>query len=269
MCGITGFIDFSKKQNQSTLENMVQTLKHRGPNNNGAILYTDEFAFVGLGQTRLAIIDVSNDGNQPMEYKYFSIVFNGEIYNYKEIKKELIQLGHKFSSNSDTEVIIHAFEEWQTACDHKFIGMFAFVIYDKNSNNVYAFRDRAGVKPFFYYQKNGVFMFASELKAFHEHPSFDKKIDGNALHSYFDYGYVPSPHCIFEDTNKLDPGHFFELNLKKNELKVTEYWNSDSFYSMPKLTLDYTEAKSELKTLLKSAYNYRMVSDDDECMWWV
>ena len=225
MCGITGFIDFSKKQNQSTLENMVQTLKHRGPNNNGAILYKDEFAFVGLGQTRLAIIDVSNDGNQPMEYKHFSIVFNGEIYNYNEIKKELLQLGHKFSSNSDTEVIIHAFEEWQTACVHKFIGMFAFVIYDKNNHNIYAFRDRAGVKPFFYYQKNGVFMFASELKAFHEHPSFDKKIDVNALHSYFDYGYVPSPHCIFEDTYKLDPGHFFELNLKKNELKVTEYWN--------------------------------------------
>lgn len=261
MCGITGFIDFSKKQNHRTLEKMVQTLKHRGPNNNAAILYTDEFAFVGLGQTRLAIIDVSNDGNQPMEYKHFSIVFNGEIYNYKEIKKELIQLGHKFSSNSDTEVIIHAFEEWQIACVHKFIGMFAFVIYDKNNHNIYAFRDRAGVKPFFYYQKNGVFMFASELKAFHEHPSFEKKIDVNALHSYFDYGYVPSPHCIFEDTHKLDPGHFFELSLKKNELKVTEYWNSDSFYAMPKLTLDYTEAKSELKTLLKSAYNYRMVSD--------
>jgi asparagine synthase (glutamine-hydrolysing) len=261
MCGITGFIDFSKKQNQSTLENMVQTLKHRGPNNNGALLYKDEFAFVGLGQTRLAIIDVSNDGNQPMQYKHLSIVFNGEIYNYKEIKRELIQLGHKFSSNSDTEVILHAFEEWKTECVHKFIGMFAFVIYDKNNNNIYAYRDRAGVKPFFYYKKNGVFMFASELKAFHEHPSFEKKIDIGALNSYFDYGYVPSPYCIFEDTHKLDPGHFLEFNLRKNELKVTEYWNSDTFYSMPQLTLDYNEAKSELITLLKSAYNYRMVSD--------
>lgn len=261
MCGITGFIDFSKKQNKITLEKMVETLKHRGPNNNGAILYEDEYAYVGLGQTRLAIIDVSDDGNQPMEYMHFSIVFNGEIYNFEEVKKELILLGHKFTSNSDTEVILHAFEEWKTKCVHKFIGMFAFVIYDKHNNIIHAFRDRAGVKPFFYYQKNGVFMFASELKAFHQHPYFVKEIDIDALSAYFDYGYVPSPYCIFEDTYKLDPGNFFELNIKKNELKVTEYWNSDSFYAMPKLTLDYTEAKSELKTLLKSAYNYRMVSD--------
>jgi asparagine synthase (glutamine-hydrolysing) len=99
MCGITGFIDFSKRQDKSTLENMVETLKHRGPENNGAILYENDNANIGLGHTRLAIIDVSNDGHQPMEYKHFSIVFNGEIYNYKEIKSELIQLGHKFTSN--------------------------------------------------------------------------------------------------------------------------------------------------------------------------
>jgi len=261
MCGITGFIDFSKKLNKSTLENMVETLKHRGPENNGAILYQNEYANIGLGHTRLAIIDVSNDGHQPMEYKYFSIVFNGEIYNYKEIKSELILLGHEFISNSDTEVILHAFEEWETECVHKFIGMFAFVIYDKQINYIYAFRDRAGVKPFYYYKKNGLFMFASELKAFHKHPNFEKEIDIDALAAYFDYGYVPSPHCIFKDTHKLDPGHYLKLNLENNDFQIQQYWNSDTFYIKPKLSLSYEEAKSELHTLLKSAYNYRMIAD--------
>jgi asparagine synthase (glutamine-hydrolysing) len=261
MCGITGFIDSSKKQNKSTLENMVETLKHRGPDNNGAILYENEFAHVGLGQTRLAIIDVSDDGLQPMEYKHLSIVFNGEIYNYEEIKNELILLGHEFTSHSDTEVILHAFEEWKTECVHKFIGMFAFVIYDKQKNYIHAFRDRTGVKPFYYFKKNGLFMFASELKAFHQHPSFEKEIDIDALGAYFDYGYVPSPYSIFKDTNKLEPGHYLELNLENNDFKIHEYWNSDTFYTMPKLTLSYEEAKTELNTLLKSAYNYRMIAD--------
>jgi asparagine synthase (glutamine-hydrolysing) len=261
MCGITGFIDSSKKQNISTLKNMVETLKHRGPDNNGAILYENEFAHVGLGQTRLAIIDVSDDGLQPMEYKHLSIIYNGEVYNYEEIKNELILLGHEFISNSDTEVILHAFEEWKTECVHKFIGMFAFVIYDKQKNYIHAFRDRTGVKPLYYFKKNGLFMFASELKAFHQHPSFEKEIDIDALGAYFDYGYVPSPYCIFKDTHKLEPGHYLELNLENNDFKIQEYWNSDTFYTMPKLTLSYEEAKTELNTLLKSAYNYRMIAD--------
>jgi len=261
MCGIVGFIDYSKKQNKSTLEKMVETLKHRGPDNNGVVLYENEIAHVGMGQTRLAIIDVSDDGLQPMEYKHLSIVYNGEVYNYKEIRNELILLGHKFNSNSDTEVILHAFEEWNTECVHKFIGMFAFVIYDKQNLIVHAFRDRAGVKPFFYYKKNGLFLFASELKAFHQHSGFEKEIDIGALVAYFDYGYVPSPYCIFKDTHKLEPGHYIKMNLSKNDFKIKEYWNSDTFYTKPKLTLSYEEAKNELHSLLKSAYNYRMVAD--------
>jgi asparagine synthase (glutamine-hydrolysing) len=261
MCGITGFIDYSKKQHQEILDKMVATLKHRGPNDSGSILYKNVNALIGLGQTRLSIIDITAQGHQPMEYKHFSIVFNGEIYNYKEIKNELIQLGHKFSTNSDTEVILHAFEEWKTACVDKFIGMFAIVIYDKNNNYIYAFRDRAGVKPFYYYEQKSVFMFASELKAFHQNPSFVKKIDTSALSAYFDYGYVPSPYCIFLNTHKLEPGHYLALNLQSNEFKIHEYWNSDTFYALPKLALSYEEAKSEMHTVLKSAYNYRMISD--------
>ena len=139
--------------------------------------------------------------------------------------------------------------------------MFAFVIYDKQNLIVHAFRDRAGVKPFFYYKKNGLFLFASELKAFHQHSGFEKEIDIGALVAYFDYGYVPSPYCIFKDTHKLEPGHYIKMNLSKNDFKIKEYWNSDTFYTKPKLTLSYEEAKNELHSLLKSAYNYRMVAD--------
>lgn len=261
MCGITGFIDYAKKTTKVTLEKMVNTLNHRGPDNKGSVLYDNKNALIGLGQTRLSIIDVSNDGHQPMQYKHLSIVYNGEIYNFKEIKNDLIKLGHRFKTNSDTEVILHAFEEWKEACIHKFIGMFAIVIYDKLESDIFIFRDRAGVKPFFYYKHDGLFLFASELKAFHEHPGFKKEINISALYSYFDYGYVPSPHCIFKNTYKLNPGHYLRLNLKENKSEIHEYWNSDTFYFKPKLTLDYQDAKSHLHTLLKSAYNYRMVSD--------
>lgn len=261
MCGITGFIDFNKNSSSEILEKMVGTLKHRGPDDWGARIFSSERALVGLGQTRLSIIDTSSQGHQPMEYKELSIVFNGEIYNYKEIKKELSNLGHQFVSHSDTEVILHAFEEWAEACVAKFIGMFAFVIYDKVKQTVHAFRDRVGVKPFFYYQKNGIILFSSELKAFHKHTKFDKTIDVNALAAYFDYGYVPSPYCIFQDTYKLDPGHYLKLDLTRNEMEIQEYWNSDNFYARPKLTVSYQEAKKELHQLLISAYNYRMVAD--------
>lgn len=261
MCGLTGFIDYSKNKDSTTLNKMVRSLQHRGPNDFGAELYNDESASIGLGQTRLSIIDISAQGHQPMEYKSLSIVFNGEVYNYVELKEKLIKLGHKFISNSDTEVVLHAFEEWGANCVDEFIGMFAMVIYDKQAQFIYAFRDRAGVKPLFYYQKEGLFMFSSELKAFHQHPNFNKEINIDALYAYFDYGYVPSPYTIFEDTHKLDAGHYLEFDLKKNEFSLKEYWDPKRFYFKPKLTISYEEAKEELHDLLKSAYNYRMVSD--------
>jgi asparagine synthase (glutamine-hydrolysing) len=182
MCGLTGFIDYSKNNCKDTLSNMVGALQHRGPNDQGAKLYYDKNASVALGQTRLSIIDISIQGHQPMEYKNLSIVFNGEIYNYKEIKERLLSLGHTFISNSDTEVVLHAFDEWGDKCVDEFIGMFAIVIYDKQARLIYAFRDRAGVKPFFYYQKDNLFLFSSELKAFHEHPRFKKEINIPSLY---------------------------------------------------------------------------------------
>ncbi len=124
MCGITGFIDFKGKTSERVLNQMVSTLNHRGPDDSGTAMYSDDSAIIGLGQTRLSIIDLSPGGHQPMKYNHLSIVFNGEIYNYREIKKELHNLGHRFKSTSDTEMILHAFDEWGVDCVEKFIGMF-------------------------------------------------------------------------------------------------------------------------------------------------
>jgi asparagine synthase (glutamine-hydrolysing) len=261
MCGITGFIDRNGQSSKSVLDDMVSTLEHRGPDDRGSEVFDHSHGKVGFGQTRLSIIDLSPAGHQPMHFGDYTIVYNGEIYNYQEIKQELEKNGHKFKSTSDTEVILHAFKEWGVDCVKNFIGMFAFLIYDRIETKVYGFRDRAGVKPLYYYKKNGLFLFGSELKALHKHPGFEKRIDERALKSYFDFGYIPSPHSIYKNTYKLEPGHFLVYDLKNAELNTIEYWNSNAFYKQPKFEIDYEEAKQELLKLLKSAFQYRMIAD--------
>jgi len=261
MCGITGFIDFKKNTSATLLSKMVKTLLHRGPDDFGTEIYMSDHASVGFGQTRLSILDLSPAGHQPMHYKNLSIVYNGEVYNFLEIKKELRGLGHRFKSSSDTEMILHAFEEWGVECVEKFIGMFVFVIYDKEQCKIFAFRDRAGVKPFYYYDRNGVFLFGSELKALLKHPSFERRIDNRALKTYFDYGYIPTPYCIFEDTHKLEPGSYLIYDIENNSIQINSYWKADDYYRLPKFNITYQEAKEELHDLLKSAFQYRMVAD--------
>ncbi len=261
MCGISGYISKSSLSDIIFLEKMIITLNHRGPDNRGAKIYCINDWHVGFGQSRLSIIDLSEAGHQPMEYKHFSIIFNGEIYNYLEVKEELENLGHIFISNSDTEVILHAFEEWQIESVHKFIGMFAFSILDQKEEKMYLFRDRVGVKPLYYYQKKDVFLFSSELKSFHQHPIFKKKIDKSSLKQYFNYGYISAPHSIFENCFKLEPGHLLIYDIKLSTPKIEEYWNVEKFYSKSKFDVSYKEAKEEVHNLFKSAFKYRMVSD--------
>lgn len=261
MCGITGFIDYHKNTSESILDKMTATLNHRGPDDSGTEIYINDNATVGFGQTRLAIIDLSPGGHQPMEYKNLSLIYNGEIYNYKEIKEELKTFGHQFISTSDTEMILHAFEEWGPGCVEKFIGMFAFVIYDKKEKKIYIFRDRAGVKPLYYYQREDLFLFGSELKAIMQHPSFKKTIDRSALRAYFDFSYIPTPYSIFENTNKLEPGSYLVYNLAGNNIEHRTYWKAIDYYKQPKLNIDYKEAREHLHKLLKSAFQYRMVAD--------
>ena len=261
MCGITGFIDFNNTSSQDTLISMVSALRHRGPDHEGHEIYQESNCLVGFGQSRLSIIDVSAAGNQPMSYNHLSVVFNGEIYNYKEIREELIKCGHGFSTNSDTEVILHAYEEWGINCVHRFIGMFAIVIYDKHAKRITIIRDRAGVKPLFYYWRDGLFLFASELKSFHKHAKFKKEINSYSLNLYFRYGHVPAPHSIFKDSYKIEPGYYLELNLSNKEIVTKKYWDVLEYYSKPSLVIEYEEGKNEVEKLLLSACKYRMVSD--------
>lgn len=261
MCGITGFIDFKRNSSNEILQSMVASLHHRGPDDSGVKIFEEENAIIGFGQARLSIIDLSAAGHQPMDFRHFSIVFNGEIYNYKEIRSLLILKGRVFKTGTDTEVILQSFDEWGVECVERFIGMFAFVIFDSISHRIYMFRDRAGVKPLYYHFKNGLFLFGSELKSIISHPLFEKEIDDSVLTSYFQYGYIAAPHTIFKNTKKLMHATYLELDLKVQKIDLIKYWDLKEFYLKPKLTSSYSEIKDELKSLMKSAFDYRMVSD--------
>lgn len=261
MCGIAGFIDYRKRSTEQILIKCTDSLIHRGPDGSGYDFTETDFCQVGLGHRRLSIIDLSNAGAQPMHYRHLSIVFNGEIYNYEEIKKELLALGHNFTSHSDTEVILHAFDEWGKEMMPRFIGMFAFAIYDRQNQEVWCFRDRPGSKPLYFYWHDGLFLFGSELKCFHPHPGFKKEINTQALLQFFQYGYILAPLSIFKHARKLGPGHYLHINLKTQEVQEKKYWNVFDYYNKPKLNISYQEALTETEKLLVSACQYRMVAD--------
>ena len=180
---------------------------------------------VGLGHRRLSIIDLSSAGHQPMcnEDEKIWIVFNGEIYNFQELREGLEKKGHKFKSKSDTEVILHAYEEWEVGCLSHFRGMFAFAIWDSNLQRLFLARDRLGKKPLVYLSQNNRFAFASEIKALLQIPWVERKINHRALHHYLTYQYVPSPDTIFEGIKKLPPAHYL-LYDRDGGLKVERYW---------------------------------------------
>ncbi|HET7119473.1 MAG TPA: asparagine synthase (glutamine-hydrolyzing) [Hanamia sp.] len=261
MCGIAGFIDFKHSSSLQILKDCTDVLSHRGPDGSGYEFFQNEKYQIGLGHRRLSIIDLSDAGTQPMWYKNFCIVFNGEIYNYEEIKSKLIKLGHKFISHSDTEVILHAWEQWKEKMIQQFVGMFAFVIYDKDKKELFCLRDRAGVKPFYYYWHNGLFLFASELKSFHKHPGFKKEINRQAVYQFMQYGFIMAPFSIFKDTCKLLQGHFLEFNIQHSTFKIKKYWDVYDAYNKPKLDITFSEAKENTKQLLISSCKYRMVAD--------
>ena len=171
MCGITGFIDFKKNSDTESLSLMTLSIIHRGPDDLGNEFFPAPHANIGFGFRRLSIIDLSPLGHQPMQFaeKGLTIVFNGEIYNYREIRKDLEAAGYIFRSGSDTEVILKSYDRWGTACVERFIGMFAIAIYDNQKEKVILFRDRAGVKPLFWYHRDGLLLFGSELKSLRAH----------------------------------------------------------------------------------------------------
>lgn len=264
MCGITGFIDFSFKSNLEILNKMTNCMVHRGPDNVGTVIFNDRYQ-IGLGHRRLSIIDLSTCGSQPMidETGNYTIVFNGEVYNFMEIKSELQSLGFNFRSTSDTEIVLAAYIKWGIHAIDKFIGMFAFTIYDKINNKVTFCRDRAGVKPFYYAVMPDIILFGSELKSIMAHPSFEKKIDYDSLGSFFRRGWIAAPFTIFESTYKLKPGHYLEISLNDRGYREHCYWDVHDFYRMEELRISFDEAKNHVHGLLKSACQYRMVADTD------
>lgn len=261
MCGIAGYIDFSKAIPSTTINKMIEPLKHRGPDGKSSKIFNKDNYTVALGHTRLSIIDLSDRATQPMQYKNYCITFNGEIYNYKEIKEDLLSKHHSFITDSDTEVILHAFEEWGDDAVNKFTGMFAFVIYDELKNLIYCYRDRVGVKPFYYFTTNEFFVFASELKSIHQFPNFKPEINNEALANYFVHGSVPYNQCIFNNCYKLLPGNYLKYNLTTKQITTKQYWTIINAYNNPKLNINYNDALIETTKQLSKAANYRMVAD--------
>jgi len=267
MCRITGFLDLSYKGDYSLSQiatSMRDTLMHGGPDDAG--LYLEPQNGLALAHRRLSILDLSPLGHQPMEFDNLVITYNGEVYNFKEIRKELENLGYTFKSNTDTEVILKAFHKWGIDAVHKFRGMFAFAIWDKKNKKLTLVRDRIGVKPLYWYFKEGLFMFSSELKAFHKHPKFKKQLNLEALTLYLQYGYITAPYTIFENAYKLLPGHCLEIDLKGN-IEIKPYWEIENFLIKGLeerdkwLKRSEEELAEELEELLTESFKLRMVAD--------
>ncbi len=261
MCGIVGFCDFTKRSSSKNLSAMMDRIKHRGDDAHGQSYHELSDTTVGLGHQRLSILDLSDEGIQPMSYEHLEIVYNGEVYNFKEIRDELKLLGYDFHSQSDTEVILKAYHCWGLDAIEKFNGMFAIALFDKQEKRLTLIRDRAGVKPLYWYWRDGVFLFASELKSFHAHPYFKKEINKDVLALYLQYGYVMQPYSIFKNTQQLNSGYILEFDLKSQRVETIEYWSVVDCYKKPLLLLSDDEAITQTEEVLKRAFNYRMVSD--------
>lgn len=263
MCGIAGFIDFTHTSSVESLKKMTDALIHRGPDDSGYEMLETESYQIGLGNRRLSILDLSHMGHQPYwsEDRQFGVIHNGEIYNFKEIRQELEKYNFRFKSNSDTEVILKSYMQWGVNAVHKFIGMYAFAIYDNPQKKIYIFRDRAGVKPLYYYYKKNILLFSSELKSFHHHPHFDKELDMDSISQFLLLGYIPQPDSIFKHTYKLKSGHYLEISLKDKKIDEKKYWDVFDYYNSPMTNISVEDAADEVEDLFKSAFQYRMVSD--------
>jgi asparagine synthase (glutamine-hydrolysing) len=261
MCGIAGLVDVrGLPVDHSVLERMCARLVHRGPDEEGFHVQGP----VGLGQRRLSIIDLSS-GHQPMANEDGSVwvTFNGEIYNFQELRANLQQRGHFFATESDTEVIVHGYEEYGEGCVEHFRGMFAFALWDERRRRLLLARDRVGKKPLFYARADGQLAFASELQSLLQHPGLRRDVDLGALDDYLTYGYVPAPKTIFREVFKLPPAHILILgpldgSPREPLLRTERYWQLP--YG-PKVTLGVEEACEGLAEVLTEAVRLRMIAD--------
>lgn len=258
MCGICGVANYAGAHvEERIVVAMRDALTHRGPDEAGIVVDGS----VGLGHRRLSIIDLST-GSQPMhnEDSTIWIVFNGEIYNYQRLREDLLQAGHVFYTNSDTETLIHLYEEYGIEMLQKINGMFAFCIWDSRNQELVIARDRLGQKPLYYTCTGSAFLFASELKSLFQHPAVSREIDVLSLSKYLTYEYVPAPHSIIKNVHKLQPGCYLVYSTRTKEILTKEYWDiplrDESIGYMTEE--DYAE---ELLRLLKESVRYRLMSD--------
>ena len=253
MCGFAGFVGEVENRNQ-VLTDMMNTIVHRGPDSEGR--YVDEDA--ALGFRRLSIIDLSEVGDQPLynEDKTLVLVFNGEIYNYQELRKELVEAGHVFASNTDSETLVHGFEEWGEKLVDRLRGMYAFAIWDIKKKKLFAARDIFGIKPLYFAQMNQTLLFGSEIKSFLEHPKFDKIFNEDALGNYLSFQFVPSDETFFKGVFCLQPGHYF--TYENGEMEITRYFE-------PEFTGDSTksfeEVVDEIEKVMKESVEMHKISD--------
>lgn len=258
MCGIVGHINRANPINLELFNSMRDTLFHRGPDD--AATQILNFGSVALGHRRLSIIDLSEDGKQPMcnEDGKVWLTFNGEIYNFQELKNELKRCGHIFKSKTDSEVLIHGYEEWGIEnLLVKLKGMFAFAIWDDRVKKLFAGRDRFGIKPFCYYQDDQQFIFASEIKAIIKAPTTKRELDKSALADFFTYSYVPSPKSIWKHIRKLPPATFMIYEPETNKIKIKEYWQ----LRIDNKFISREEAIEQTNFLIRKATKEHMVSD--------
>lgn len=250
MCGIVGLV--TKKEKENTIKLMSDRIKHRGPDGDGYFIDGD----VALGHRRLSIIDLSS-GDQPMFNEDGSVVtvFNGEIYNYQELKEELIALGHDFKTKSDTEVLVHGYEEWHTDLPKHLRGMFAFAIYDKNKNEVFLARDNFGIKPLYFAKMNDTFMFASEIKAFLDVPDFEKVFNESILETYLEFSFVPTNETFFKGVHRLDAG--CSLLYKDGEIKLNKYFKLD----FKEENMSFEDAVKNISDVMKDSVEKHLIAD--------
>jgi len=254
VCGITGIVrSDGARVDRELLERMNDAIRHRGPDDDG-FYFGDG---VGLGMRRLSIIDLAH-GQQPIHNQDQTawIVFNGEIYNYRELRAQLEGLGHKFYTNSDTEAIVHAYDQYGTDCPKYLRGMFAFAIWDERTKSLFLARDRVGKKPLLYAELNGELVFGSEFNALLQHPGISRDVDFEAIHHYLTFICVPAPLTAYRAIRKLEPGH--SLLWRHGEIKLDRYWQLDF---SKKLNIGEEEAGERVIELLREAVRIRLMSE--------
>jgi asparagine synthase (glutamine-hydrolysing) len=258
MCGLCGVLNFNGQAqvNQAGLAAMTATLNKRGPDDMGYFCSGP----VGLGHRRLSIIDLKM-GHQPLSNEDGSIwiVYNGELYNYREIRAHLEKAGHRFATASDTEVIVHAYEEYGADCLKAMNGMFAFALWDSNRQRLLLARDRIGIKPLYYAKLPHCLLFGSEVKALLAHPQFERRLDVTALNLYLSLEYVPTPHCIFAGVHKIPPGHF--LMVEGDNTHLERYWDVRLDKSEPVAVRTVAECSAEVLQLLHDAVKMELIAD--------